>query len=368
LLTFTLSATDADLPANTLTFSATGLPAGATFDPATRVFAWTPTEAQGPNVFSGVVFAVSDGTTTTSETITVTVNEVNQAPVLTAIGNKSVNEGSLLTFTLSATDADLPANTLTFSASTLPAGATLNPSTGVFVWTPTDAQGPGTFNVTLQVSDGQATVNEAITINVNSVTGITLDVDGNGVADALSDGILIIRYLFGFTGNALVNGVVDLNGTRNTAPLVESYLTQAVPVMLDVDGNGTADALSDGIVIIRYLFGFTGDALINGVVDPAGTRHTAASVEAFLQGFLPISASAAGLAAESAGTDAGDTTTSSGATASVSSAVMVSDMEEPTTDLSLAYVQQSWVKNYVAGDVSVADASDEEELLIALPG
>ena len=42
------------------------------------------------------------------------------APVLAAIGNKTVNEGSLLTFTATATDADLPANTLTFS---LDAGA-----------------------------------------------------------------------------------------------------------------------------------------------------------------------------------------------------------------------------------------------------
>src|ERR1051326_8857314 len=41
---------------------------------------------------------------------------------------------------------------------------------------------------------------------------------------------------------------------------------------LDVDLNGTADALTDGLLIVRYLFGFTGTALTNGVVDPAGHR------------------------------------------------------------------------------------------------
>ena len=46
---------------------------------------------------------------------------VNRAPVLASIGNKSVNEGSLLQFTLSATDAD--GDTLTYSAVNLPTGA-----------------------------------------------------------------------------------------------------------------------------------------------------------------------------------------------------------------------------------------------------
>ena len=50
-----------------------------------------------------------------SETITITVNEVNVAPVLGPIGDQTVDEAGRLTFTATATDADLPANTLTFS-------------------------------------------------------------------------------------------------------------------------------------------------------------------------------------------------------------------------------------------------------------
>ena len=61
---------------------------------------------------------VSDGSLTDFETIHVTVAEVNVAPVLAAIGNQNVNELVALGFTATATDADVPANTLTFSLPT----------------------------------------------------------------------------------------------------------------------------------------------------------------------------------------------------------------------------------------------------------
>ena len=57
---------------------------------------------------------------------------MNVAPVLAAVGNKNVNEGVLLTFTVSATDVDLPAQVLTYSATGLPSGATFNAGTRTF--------------------------------------------------------------------------------------------------------------------------------------------------------------------------------------------------------------------------------------------
>ncbi len=118
LLTFTASATDADLPANNLSFSLdAGAPTGATINPTTGQFSWTTGEADGPGVYTVTVRVTDDQTPSLDdfETFDITVGEVNQAPVLAAIGNKSVDEGSLLTFTASVTDADLPANILTFS-------------------------------------------------------------------------------------------------------------------------------------------------------------------------------------------------------------------------------------------------------------
>ncbi|HVS62143.1 MAG TPA: DUF4331 family protein [Thermoanaerobaculia bacterium] len=56
-----------------------------------------------------------------------------------------------------------------------------------------------------------------------------LDVDGNGVVDALTDGLLVLRFAFGFTGGTLVAGAVDLAGcTRCTAEAIVSYLSGLV--------------------------------------------------------------------------------------------------------------------------------------------
>lgn len=167
-LRFTVNATDVDVPAQPLTFTATGLPADASFDPITREFRWMPTEAQGPGAYQ-VTFEVSDGELSASETVTITVNDVNVAPVLTPIGPKSVNEETELRFTISGSDVDDPAQTLVFSADGLPTGASFDPTTHEFVWTPTESQGPGTYTVTFSVTDGVVTTSEAVTITVGEV-------------------------------------------------------------------------------------------------------------------------------------------------------------------------------------------------------
>ena len=131
-----------------------------------------PTEAQGPDLIH--FLCVSDGTASVCETITVTVYEVNVAPVLGAIGNKTTDELVLLNFTATATDADLPANTLTFTLADgaegqVPTGASINPSIGLFTWTPNEAQGPGTYTFDVCVSDGTLSDCETITVTVNEV-------------------------------------------------------------------------------------------------------------------------------------------------------------------------------------------------------
>jgi hypothetical protein len=173
-LGFTASATDPDVPANSLAFSLSGAPAGASINPATGVFSWTPTEAQGPGVYTFQVRATDDGSPVLfgETTVKVTVQEVNRAPALNAIGNKTADEEAELSFTASATDPDLPANTLSFSLVGGPAGATIDPSSGVFSWTPTEAQGPGDYSFTVKVADnGSPSLSdeETITVHVNEV-------------------------------------------------------------------------------------------------------------------------------------------------------------------------------------------------------
>jgi hypothetical protein len=173
---FTATASDADVPANTLTFSLAN-PASGTFPTGAVItaggaFTWTPTEAQGPGVFR-VKVVVSDGTDSDEEEIQITVNEVNAAPVLAAIGNQSGNELTAITFDANASDSDIPANALTYSLDPgAPAGATINPTTGAFSWTPGEADGPGDFSLTVRVTDDGApnlSDSETISIHVNEV-------------------------------------------------------------------------------------------------------------------------------------------------------------------------------------------------------
>jgi hypothetical protein len=56
-------------------------------------------------------------------------------------------------FTASASDADSAWQTLTFSLSNAPAGASINPVSGAFLWVTTNAAAPGTNLVTVRVTD-----------------------------------------------------------------------------------------------------------------------------------------------------------------------------------------------------------------------
>ena len=170
LLEFAVNATDDDVPAGDLSYAVSGLPEGAAWDPSTRTFGWTPTEAQGPGTYRPS-FTVSDGAGGTgSQTVYITVREVNVPPVLGAIGNRTISEGSALSFIVNATDGDVPANDLSYAVSGLPEGAAWDPSTRTFGWTPTEAQGPGTYRPSFTVSDGAGgTGSETVYITVEEV-------------------------------------------------------------------------------------------------------------------------------------------------------------------------------------------------------
>ncbi|MGZ8853091.1 MAG: putative Ig domain-containing protein, partial [Thermoanaerobaculia bacterium] len=114
---------------------------------------------------------VSDGIANTDAGISVSVTEVNRAPVIAAIGNKTVSLGSAITFTASATDPDIPVQTLTYSlAGAVPAGAAINGATGVFTWTPSGAQAGLTFSFGVVASDGAAATSTPVAISVIDTT------------------------------------------------------------------------------------------------------------------------------------------------------------------------------------------------------
>jgi large repetitive protein len=164
-----LSATDPDTPAAQLVWSLVSGPAGSQLNAATGLYTWTPTETQGPGVFP-VIVAVTDGTSTVPATFSISVTEVNQPPVVAPIGNQTIDEETALTLQVNATDADLPAQALTYAlGSGAPAGATIG-STGGFSWTPGEVDGPGEFTVPVVVTDALgASVTQNFTVTVREV-------------------------------------------------------------------------------------------------------------------------------------------------------------------------------------------------------
>lgn len=144
-------------------------------NPATGTLSWTP-PAETANTTISITVTATDGLLEVSKTVSLTVTPAeiaaNAPPVLAAIGSKTINLNNLLSFTVTASDADNDA--LTFSVTGLPTGASFNPSTGVFSWTPTSGQA-GSYPIEFSVTDGKATVKEQINIAVlNNAPVITI--------------------------------------------------------------------------------------------------------------------------------------------------------------------------------------------------
>ena len=142
----------------------------------------------------------------------------------------------------------------------------------------------GTYTVTYNVSD--AAGNAAIPVLRQVMVGGIIDIDGNGQYDALTDGLLLLRSMFGIDGNALVSGTIASNASITSAQDILMEIDR-LGMLLDVDGNGQIDALTDGLLILRYLFGLEGDTLIAGVVAQDATRTTAVEIQAHLAGLTP---------------------------------------------------------------------------------
>ena len=90
-----------------------------------------------------------------------------------------------------------------------------------------------------------------------NASALTWDVDKNAEIDALTDGLLILRYSFGLNSESLTNDAVASNSPLSTTEVITS-ITETMTIA-DVDGNGEVDALTDGLLILRYLFGLRGE-------------------------------------------------------------------------------------------------------------
>ncbi len=167
LLQFTVNVEDPD--GDVPTVSVVGdPPSGATFDPGSRQFQWTPTPAQVGD--HDVIFRVSDVQHTVEQTIRISVRPASGAPILTPIGDQTVREGELLQVSIPVTDPDGDAVTVTVEP--LPSGAqVLHPGEPfIFQWVPGAGQA-GSYPLEVRASDGLNVVTESFTVTVEDNPG-----------------------------------------------------------------------------------------------------------------------------------------------------------------------------------------------------
>jgi hypothetical protein len=112
------------------------------------------------------------------------------------------------------------------------------------------------------------------------------DFDQDGNADALTDGLLLLRYAFGLTGDALVASAIS-ESSPLTPEQVQENVAASTTSFADIDDSGNVDALTDGLLLLRYLFGLTGDALLSSAVAENASRDSADDIEAYILSLYP---------------------------------------------------------------------------------
>lgn len=258
LISFTITASDEE--GNVISYSLSGAPAGAVIGSATGEFSWIPTEAQGPGTYEFTVSA-TNGSQTKSAQMTLTIAEVNQAPVADNMAI-IVNEDLPLVFNLTASDVDLPVNTLTFAIVSTPTNGTLGVLSGNQITYQPNTNFNGTDSFVFKVNDGAADATGVVSITVNPV---------NDAPTAVADTITTIKNTTIVVPQAtlLVNDT-DIEGTNVT--FVNAG--QAVNGTLIINGTNVefipaADFVGLGSFLYTVSDGTdTGTGMVTVVVNP----------------------------------------------------------------------------------------------------
>ncbi|HKL21878.1 MAG TPA: CARDB domain-containing protein, partial [Tichowtungia sp.] len=258
LFEFTAQGADEDLPGNPLSFWLDDAPSGAQIDPHSGVFSWTPTERQGPGSYTFDV-RLYDGRESSTQPVTVNVLELNQAPTLDEISDKTVQGQNTLSFWVYERDPDISGGDNQQSLTCrlegdVPAGASIT-DYGYFTWTPTESQTPGTYTLDAVVSDGELEARRSFTIYAIERADLTvtrLDLPTNapmeGAAvrlrariDNIGSGDLLQNVYAGF----YVNGSYIGYQWINSSSLPNGQYTWVERIWTAVPGTNTVEVRID---------------------------------------------------------------------------------------------------------------------------
>ena len=229
------------------------------------------------NLTRSITVQATDGTTTASQSFSITVNDLNDnSPVITSNGGGatatvSIPENTTAVTTVHATDADVtaPNNTVTYSKSGTDAGFfTIVPSTGVLTFTsaPDFENGHGTpggsnsYAVTVTASDGVNVTNQVLTVNVTDVSDAAVSIDGSGnlviAGEANANNLSMSvngsgQFVLTLTGGTLVTSLGSGTGSTVTIPLPLAGFTTNT-IIYNADG-GTDNLTLDTSVIAAGL-------------------------------------------------------------------------------------------------------------------
>lgn len=218
MISFNVPVTENDAGQTVSYFLVGTVPSGVTLNPATGAFQWTPSEVQGPGDYAITVRVFDDAFSPKSDTRTFTIHvtEVNAAPQISTISNRRVNSLTPVQVQASASDGDLPAQSLTYSLDAgAPEGTAINPSTGLLTWTPPAGTPDGTYHFGVVVTD-----NGSPEKSVSTAFDITLDQTPPTVVSITPGGTVTTAWSY-FTvtfSEAIDSGHLQTAGTTLTGP------------------------------------------------------------------------------------------------------------------------------------------------------
>jgi hypothetical protein len=292
------------------------------------LFTFTSASNANGSPYTSFTFQVQDDAGTaggsvdldaTPNTLTINVAAVNDPPVVASLSDAPdpVTVGQTITLTATGVtdlldvggavvrvdfyrESNGTAGLQTGSGGDTLVGSDSNAADGWSASASTAALEAGSYTYYAQATDNEGAVSVEGTAAASTLHTLqpiyNLDADGNGSADALTDGILMLRYLFDSSGSWNYADALGAGATRTTRTAIKSFLDGGRATVLDADGNGSADALTDGILILRYLFAPAGSWNYADALGIGATRTTRAAIRDHLDLYSPAGASSAAAA------------------------------------------------------------------------